>query len=194
MQSLDQKRYRFRENVFGHRQQAAVGGVDEAVATYPRRDQRQQDESASTMRAILQRVTEASVTVEDEQVGKIGLGLMILLGVGQGDDEKQASWLAGKIAGLRIFDDGEGKMNLSLTDVGGEALVVSQFTLYADCRKGRRPSFVNAAPPEEANRLYQFFCDRLRDFGCRVETGRFQAAMAVELINDGPVTIILDSP
>lgn len=127
-------------------------------------------------------------------VGAVEHGFMILLGVGKSDDDAQAEWLANKIAGLRIFDDEEGKMNLSLLDVGGSALVVSQFTLYGDCKKGRRPSFVDAAPPEEAERLYRSFCERLRGTGVRVETGRFQTTMSVSLVNEGPVTLILETP
>jgi D-aminoacyl-tRNA deacylase len=132
--------------------------------------------------------------VDHEVVGAIEAGFLILLGVRRGDGEQQAAWLAQKVAGLRIFEDDEEKMNLSLLDVGGSALVVSQFTLYGDCKKGRRPSFVDAARPEEADRLYRYFCEQLRETGCRVETGRFQATMAVSLVNDGPVTLILDSP
>lgn len=127
-------------------------------------------------------------------VGEIGHGYLILLGVGKGDTEREASWLAEKIAGLRIFEDDEEKMNLSLIDVNGGALVVSQFTLYGDCRKGRRPSFVSAAPPEEANRLYLLFSDLLRAKGIQVANGQFQTTMQVRLCNDGPVTIILDTP
>jgi D-tyrosyl-tRNA(Tyr) deacylase len=132
--------------------------------------------------------------VNQEVVGRIDHGLTILLGVARGDGDKQAAWLAKKIAGLRIFEDDEGKMNLSLLDVGGSALVVSQFTLYGDCTKGRRPSFIGAAPPEEADRLYRVFCERLAQEGCPVETGRFQTTMSVELINEGPVTLILETP
>jgi len=145
------------------------------------------------MRAVLQRVSQARVRVEDEIVGAIGPGLLILLGVGQGDDEADARYLAEKSAALRIFEDGEGKMNLSLAEAGGGALVVSQFTLYADCRKGRRPGFSGAAPPEEANRLYLSFVAQLRALGLTVATGVFQADMQVELVNDGPVTMLLDT-
>ncbi len=127
-------------------------------------------------------------------MGEIGRGYLILLGVGKGDTEVEASWLADKIVGLRIFEDDDQKMNLSLLDVKGGALVVSQFTLYGDCRKGRRPSFMNAAPPEEANRLYLRFSELLRAKGIIVENGQFQTTMEVRLCNDGPVTIILDSP
>lgn len=146
------------------------------------------------MRAVIQRVSQASVTVDQQVVGQIEAGLMILLGVGHGDGDKQAKWLANKVAGLRIFEDEAGKMNLSVLDVGGSALVVSQFTLYGDCKKGRRPSFVGAAPPDEADRLYQRFCSDLREAGCPVETGTFQASMSVALVNEGPVTLILETP
>jgi len=133
------------------------------------------------------------VEVDGKTVASIGRGLLVLLGVAQGDGERQAEWLADKIAGLRIFEDEAGKMNLSVQDVGGSALVVSQFTLLGDCRKGRRPSFSDAAPPEEADRLYQKFVERARGAGLRVETGVFQAHMGVHLVNDGPVTLVLDT-
>ena len=145
------------------------------------------------MRAVVQRVSSASVEVDGRTVASIGRGLLVLLGVAQGDGERQAEWLADKIAGLRIFEDEAGKMNLSVQDVGGSALVVSQFTLLGDCRKGRRPSFSDAAPPEEADRLYQRFVERARGAGLRVETGVFQAHMGVHLVNDGPVTLVLDT-
>ncbi|MHB0912363.1 MAG: D-aminoacyl-tRNA deacylase [Armatimonadota bacterium] len=145
------------------------------------------------MRAVIQRVTGASVNVEGRVVGKIGMGLVVLLGVGAGDGERQAEWLAEKTANLRIFEDVEGKMNLSLPDVGGEALVVSQFTLYGDARKGRRPSFTEAAPPEDADRLYERYVEILRSLGVSVQTGVFRAKMLVEINNDGPVTILLDT-
>ena len=145
------------------------------------------------MRAVVQRVSSARVEVDGEVTGSIGCGLLELLGVGQGDTEKQAAWLAEKIAGLRIFEDEAGKMNLSVEEVGGGVLVVSQFTLLADCRKGRRPSFTEAAPPEVAERLYQEFVRRVRECGVRVETGVFQAKMRVHLVNEGPVTIWLDT-
>ena len=145
------------------------------------------------MRIVLQRVKEASVTVAGERISAIGSGLLLLVGVAQGDGETEANWLAEKIAGLRIMADQEGKMNRSVKDVGGAILAVSQFTLLADTRKGRRPSFVGAAPPEEATRLFDYFCERLRAVGVeRVETGRFGAMMDVTLINDGPVTIVLE--
>ena len=145
------------------------------------------------MRAVVQRVSSARVEVDGEVTGSIGRGLLVLLGVGQGDTEKQAAWLAEKIAGLRIFEDEAGKMNLSVEEVGGGVLVVSQFTLLADCRKGRRPSFTEAAPPEVADRLYQEFVRRVRECGVRVETGVFQAKMRVHLVNEGPVTVIVET-
>ncbi|MGN6136004.1 MAG: D-aminoacyl-tRNA deacylase [Aureliella sp.] len=145
-----------------------------------------------TMRAVIQRVTSADVTVDGETVGAIQRGLVILLGVAQGDDQTQAVALAEKIVGLRIFADEAGKMNLSLQDVGGSVLVVSQFTLLADVRKGKRPSFIGAAPPAEAKQLYEDFCTLVASHGVPVSTGRFAADMQVRLINDGPVTIVLD--
>lgn len=145
------------------------------------------------MRAVVQRVLRARVMVEDAVVGKIDAGLVVLLGVAQSDDEGAAEYLAEKIAGLRIFSDADGKMNQAVRDITGAVLVVSQFTLYGDVRKGKRPSFDRAARPEEANRLYEHFVHRLREMGIRCETGRFQATMNVELVNDGPVTILLDS-
>ena len=145
------------------------------------------------MRAVLQRVKRAKVTVDGETTGEIETGILVLLGVGTGDTESDASQLVDKIVNLRIFGDDDGKMNRSIIDVGGGLLVVSQFTLYADTRKGRRPSYVEAAAPDEANRLYEFFVVEARKILARVETGRFQAMMDVELVNDGPVTIILES-
>ncbi len=146
------------------------------------------------MRAVIQRVRKGRVSVEGQTLGEIGQGLVILLGAGHGDGEAQADKLADKIAHLRIFADVEGKTNLSALDVGGEALVVSQFTLYADCRKGRRPSFVHAAPPDVAAPLVDHFVERLRQAGVRrVETGEFGATMLVEIHNDGPFTIVLDT-
>ncbi len=145
------------------------------------------------MRIVLQRVKDASVTVGGERISEIGSGLLLLVGVAQGDGEAEAGWLAEKIAGLRIFNDESGKMNLSLKDVEGEVLAVSQFTLLADTRKGKRPSFVGAAPPEEAERLFDYFCERLREAGVgSVKTGSFGAMMDVALVNDGPVTIVLE--
>jgi len=145
------------------------------------------------MRAVLQRAAEARVVVGEEPVAEIGRGLVVLLGVGEGDTESDAHWLADKIAGLRIFDDAEGKLNLSVAEVGGSVLVVSQFTLYGDCRRGRRPSFTGAARPEEADRLYQVFVARLREQGLPVATGIFRERMQVALVNDGPVTLLLDT-
>ncbi|MBX9600994.1 MAG: D-tyrosyl-tRNA(Tyr) deacylase [Bryobacteraceae bacterium] len=145
------------------------------------------------MRALLQRVSEARVDVDGVTAGRIGPGLLILLGVARGDTESDAEQLASKVSQLRIFADAEGKMNRSLLDTSGSALIVSQFTLYGDTRKGRRPSFDLAAPPEEARRLYELFCDRMRAVGVPVETGIFQAMMSVHLVNDGPVTLLVES-
>ncbi len=145
------------------------------------------------MRAVVQRVSQASVSVGGgEVVGDIGRGVVVLVGVTHGDTEEQAEWLARKIAGLRIFEDSEGKMNAGLLNADGAALVISQFTLYADCRKGRRPSFTNAAMPEVAEPLVEHFAQALRDHGVPVETGVFGAHMLVEIHNDGPVTILLE--
>ena len=144
------------------------------------------------MRVVLQRVKRASVTVEGETVSEIGAGLLLLVGVAEGDESSEADWLAAKIAGLRIMADGEGKMNRSVVDAGCEVLAVAQFTLLADTRRGKRPSFVGAAPPEEAEPLFDYFCERLRAEGPRVATGRFGAMMDVALVNDGPVTIVLE--
>jgi D-aminoacyl-tRNA deacylase len=145
------------------------------------------------MRAVVQRVSHAKVSVGDEITGNIELGLLVLLGVGLGDTRSEADYLAEKIIGLRIFDDAAGKMNLSVTDVGGALLVVSQFTLYGDVRRGKRPSFDAAAPLELARQLYEYFVEKIRAAGLRCETGRFQETMQVELVNEGPVTILLDS-
>jgi D-tyrosyl-tRNA(Tyr) deacylase len=145
------------------------------------------------LRAVIQRVTRASVRVNARVAGEIGSGLLVLLGVGRTDNSESAVYLAEKIANLRIFSDAAGKMNLSLLDMGGSALVVSQFTLYGDTRGGRRPSFIQAALPEQASRLYEEFVLSMRALGIKVETGVFQAHMQVELVNDGPVTILLDS-
>ena len=145
------------------------------------------------MKACVQRVSEARVTVDGEVVGQIGPGLLVLLGVATDDAESDAQQLAVKIAGLRIFEDDAGKMNLALADVGGSMLVVSQFTLLGDCRKGRRPSFTGAAGPELAETLYEVFVAAVRQLGLPVETGRFRRHMEVSLVNDGPVTLLLDS-
>ena len=145
------------------------------------------------MRAVIQRVTESSVAVEGRAIGSIGRGLLVLLGVGEGDSEKEADYLAEKIANLRIFEDQDGKMNLSLLEIGDEMLVVSQFTLLGNCRKGRRPSFVQAAAPEIANKLYEYFVEVSKQKGIRVQTGEFGAMMAVSLVYDGPVTLIVES-
>jgi len=145
------------------------------------------------MRAVIQRVSSASVKVGDEIVGSIDTGLMVLLGVTHSDTESDADFLVDKIINLRIFDDSQGKMNLSLVDVKGSLLVVSQFTLYADARRGRRPSYTDAARPEMANALYEYFVAKSRESGTNVETGTFQAMMDVSLVNSGPVTILLDS-
>ena len=145
------------------------------------------------MRAVIQRVSRAKVTVGGEVVGEIGPGLLVLLGVGSGDTRADADYLAEKTIGLRIFEDRDGKMNLSLADTGGALLVVSQFTLYGDVRRGKRPSFDAAAPPQLAKELYEYFVEKIRAVGLRCETGRFQEMMQVELVNEGPVTILLDS-
>ncbi len=145
------------------------------------------------MRAVIQRVKQSSVKTNDEIVGRIGQGLLVLLGVAKGDSVADADYLANKIINLRIFEDEDGKMNRSLLETGGELLAVSQFTLLADCRKGRRPSFIAAAEPEKAIELYEKFVDRVRQMGVGVQTGRFQAMMEVALINDGPVTVIIES-
>jgi D-tyrosyl-tRNA(Tyr) deacylase len=145
------------------------------------------------MRVVLQRVRRARVLIEDKEVGAIDLGLLVLLGIAIQDTQEQAKWLADKIVGLRIFADDEGKMNRSVQEVGGAVLIVSQFTLHGDCRKGRRPSFLAAAGPEQAIPLYEAFIDAVKSHGVPVATGRFGADMQVELVNDGPVTLILDS-
>jgi D-tyrosyl-tRNA(Tyr) deacylase len=145
------------------------------------------------MRMVIQRVAEASVTIGDNVIGKIGKGIAVLLGVAKGDTEKEADYLANKLVNLRIFEDEAGKMNRSIQEIGGEFLVVSQFTLLGDCRKGRRPGFSDAAPPEEADRLYRYFVEQLRAKGFKVETGQFQAMMLVKIYNDGPVTFVIDS-
>ena len=145
------------------------------------------------MRAVVQRAREGCVTAEGQVIGRIGNGLVVLLGVGQEDQSADADYLAAKISNLRIFEDAGGKMNRSLLDTGGEMLVVSQFTLLGDCRKGRRPSFVAAADPTKARELYEYFIEKVRRLGISVATGRFGAMMAVTLVNDGPVTLIVES-
>ncbi|MFV0443850.1 MAG: D-aminoacyl-tRNA deacylase [Planctomycetaceae bacterium] len=145
------------------------------------------------MRAVVQRVSSASVTVAGDVVGRIGPGLLVLLGVREDDTQDDVIYTAGKVTGLRIFEDDAGKMNRALADAGGAMLVVSQFTLYGDCRQGRRPSFITAARPEQANSLYESFCAEVRGQGIVVETGRFQQHMEVALVNDGPVTLLVDS-
>lgn len=145
------------------------------------------------MRAVVQRVSRARVTVGAEVTGEIGPGLLVLLGVGAGDTRAEADYLVDKTIGLRIFEDTAGKMNLSVVEVSGAVLVVSQFTLYGDARKGRRPSFDAAAPPQQARELYEYFVEKVRAAGLCCETGRFQEMMQVELVNDGPVTILMDS-
>jgi D-aminoacyl-tRNA deacylase len=145
------------------------------------------------MRAVVQRVSRARVSVDGQTSGEIGLGLLVLLGVGAGDARTDADYLAEKTIGLRIFEDDNGKMNLSVAEVGGALLVVSQFTLFGDGRRGRRPSFEAAARPVQARELYEYFVEKVRGAGLRCETGRFQETMRVELVNEGPVTILLDS-
>ena len=144
------------------------------------------------MKAVVQRVKQGRVTVEGETIARVEKGFVILLGVARGDTEETARWLAKKCAGLRVFEDNAGLMNLGLGDVGGKAIVVSQFTLYGDCSKGKRPSFTDSAPPEIAEPLYQVFVNAMREEGVEVETGKFQAKMLVEIANDGPVTLILE--
>jgi D-tyrosyl-tRNA(Tyr) deacylase len=145
------------------------------------------------MRAVIQRVSRAQVRVEGKTIGEIGAGLLLLLGVGKGDTAADGASLLDKIVHLRIFEDERGKMNLSLLDCGGELMIISQFTLFADCRKGRRPSFTDASPPDDAQKLYDYFVSAARTRGIKVATGVFQAEMEVELVNSGPVTILLDS-
>jgi D-aminoacyl-tRNA deacylase len=144
------------------------------------------------MRVLVQRITQAKVTVEGSEVGRVGAGLCLFLGVAKDDTEAAAEHIAGKIAGMRIFADENGKLNRSLEEAGGEVLVVAEFTLYGDCSKGRRPSFSQAAPPEDARRLYDYFVLKLKDLGLKVATGNFQEKMEVSLVNDGPVTLIID--
>lgn len=146
------------------------------------------------MRAVIQRVLNSKVEVDNRVVGQIGPGLLVLVAVHCDDTEAEADWLANKIARLRIFSDSDGKMNLSVTDVNGQILVVSQFTLYGDCRKGLRPSYSHSASPAEASRLYAYFVERMKHSGLVVQEGQFQAHMQVSLVNDGPVTVIIDTP
>ncbi len=145
------------------------------------------------MKAVVQRVKKGSVEIREEEIGKIEEGLVILLGVGQNDTEKDAEYLAEKIVNLRIFEDKAGKMNLSVKDISGQILVISQFTLYGDCKKGRRPSFISAALPHKAEKLYDYFIKYISNYGLKIETGEFQAMMLVKIYNHGPVTILLDS-
>lgn len=145
------------------------------------------------MRAVVQRVSRAEVSVDREAIGFIGRGLVVLLGIRSADGPGDAAWLAEKIVHLRIFEDDQGKMNRSLADIGGEMLIVSQFTLYGDCRKGRRPGYSDAAPPEQALPLYELFITAVNELNISTATGRFQAAMEVSLVNDGPVTLLIDS-
>ncbi len=145
------------------------------------------------MRAVVQRVSKAGVSVEGQEIGRIGKGIVVLLGVGLDDTEQDVEYLADKIVNLRIFEDENGKMNISLMDIKGELLIVSQFTLYGDCRKGKRPSYDKAARPERAKELYDKFVERCKLYGLKVESGKFQAEMMVEIFNDGPVTLLLDS-
>jgi D-tyrosyl-tRNA(Tyr) deacylase len=144
------------------------------------------------MRAVVQRVKQSSVSVDEKTIAQIGSGLLVLLGVGREDDRQKADWMAAKIVHLRIFEDQDGRLNRSLLDTGGQMLVVSQFTLYGDCRKGRRPSFIQAAGPEAATDLYRYFVRQVRSLGIAVQTGQFRAMMDVSLINHGPVTLILE--
>ncbi len=145
------------------------------------------------MRAVIQRVSSSSVTVDNKQISHIGPGLLVLLGVTHTDNPSDADFLADKVANLRIFEDTDGKINRSVIDIGGEILVVSQFTLYGDCRKGRRPSFIEAAPPEKAEKLYEYFTEQIKKRGIPAQCGQFRAMMEVSLFNDGPVTLIIES-
>jgi D-aminoacyl-tRNA deacylase len=178
--------------MLGARYWMLVVGRPEAIKSQDRAS-RTQHLVSNFMRAVVQRVSQAQVVVAGEIVGRIDRGLLVLLGVATGDTDEDARQLAQKIVELRIFNDDEGKMNRSLAEAGGALLVVSQFTLLGDCRKGRRPSFIDAAPPEEAQRLYRLFVDAASAQGIRVETGRFREHMDVSLTNDGPVTLMLDS-
>ena len=145
------------------------------------------------MRAVIQRVTSSSVTVDNKQISNIGPGLLVLLGVAHTDEPSDAEYLADKVANLRIFEDADGKMNRSLIDISGEILVVSQFTLYGDCKRGRRPSFIEAAKPDKAEKLYDYFTEQLKTKGIPAQSGKFRAMMDVALVNDGPVTLIVES-
>ena len=145
------------------------------------------------MKAVIQRVKSSSVSVDKKQISQIGPGLLVLLGVSQTDESSDAEYLSDKVANLRIFEDSDGKMNRSVIDIGGEILVVSQFTLYGDCRKGRRPSFIEAAHPEKAEKLYEYFTEQMKKKGIPAQSGRFRAMMDVSLVNDGPVTLIVES-
>ncbi len=167
----------------------AVGRVGKVVG----RERRKKARKVGSLKALLQRVSQASVSVDGEVVGRIGRGLVVLVGVERGDGDEDIDYLVQKILNLRIFADETGKFNLSLLDIGGELLIISQFTLLADTRKGRRPSFEKAAPPEEAEKLFNHFVEQIKRSGLKVNTGRFQKYMQVEILNDGPVTIMLDS-
>jgi D-tyrosyl-tRNA(Tyr) deacylase len=170
--------------------QSSIPGVPVVYLQHPNRARLQR---SNQMRVVIQRVSRARVIVNEEIAGAIGRGLLVLLGVGREDSEADAVYLVEKISGLRIFEDEGGKMNRSVRDVGGSVLAVSQFTLYGDVRRGKRPSFDAAAPPEKAREIYEFFVEQLRAAGLRCETGRFQEIMQVEMVNEGPVTILLDS-
>jgi D-tyrosyl-tRNA(Tyr) deacylase len=177
----------------GGPKQLLLSELPEGAEGLEENSETENDEARKIMRAVVQRVSRAKVTVEGQVTGEIGPGLMVLLGIGKEDSAAIAKTMAQKVANLRIFEDQQGKMNLSLLEEKGSALVVSQFTLYGDARGQRRPSFVSAGPPELAKKLYEDFCETLRSLGITVRTGIFQAMMAVELVNEGPVTILLDS-
>jgi len=177
----------------GRPKQLLLSELPEGAEGLEENSETENDEAGKIMRAVVQRVSRAKVTVEGQVTGEIGPGLMVLLGVGKEDNAAIAKTMAEKVANLRIFEDQQGKMNLSLLEVQGSALVVSQFTLYGDARGQRRPTFISAGPPELAKKLYEEFCQALRGLGVTVGTGIFQAMMSVELVNEGPVTILLDS-